>query len=153
MSTLYREPSIDASYQISSMESPLLRLLILSRSINKHGHHRPFLFLIGWFLKISETALPNEPKFNQKQESPVVAMFLTDRDVMSNLYRGLSIDASYQVSDHLAKRFQRRRIKKISQSETSRLWRPCLLMDRDEMRNIYRRMATTGHSCFWLVDF
>ena len=31
---------------------------------------------------------------------------------MSNLYRGHSIDVSYQVSVHLAKRFQRRRIKK-----------------------------------------
>ena len=34
-------------------------------------------------------------------------MFVTDRDGMSNLYRGPSIDASYQVSDHLTKRFQR----------------------------------------------
>ena len=34
---------------------------------------------------------------------------LTDRDGMSKLYRGPSIDASYHVSDHLAKRFQRRR--------------------------------------------
>ena len=33
---------------------------------------------------------------------------LADRDEMSNLYRGPSIDASYQVSVHLAKRFQRR---------------------------------------------
>jgi hypothetical protein len=33
---------------------------------------------------------------------------LTDRDEMSNLYRGPSIDASYQVSVHLSKRFQRR---------------------------------------------
>jgi len=31
-----------------------------------------------------------------------------DPDKMSNLYRGPSIDASYQVSVHLAKRFQRR---------------------------------------------
>jgi hypothetical protein len=31
---------------------------------------------------------------------------------MSNLYRGPSKDASYQVSIHLAKRFQRRRLKK-----------------------------------------
>jgi hypothetical protein len=37
---------------------------------------------------------------------------------MSNLYRRPSIDASYQVSAHLAKRFQRRRFNKISQSET-----------------------------------
>jgi hypothetical protein len=29
---------------------------------------------------------------------------------MSNLYRGLSMDASYQVSVHLAERFQRRRL-------------------------------------------
>ena len=29
---------------------------------------------------------------------------LTDQDGMSSLYRGHSIDASYQVSDHLAKR-------------------------------------------------
>jgi hypothetical protein len=43
---------------------------------------------------------------NQKQESTVVAMFVTDRDGMSNLYRGPSIDASYQVSDHLVKRFR-----------------------------------------------
>jgi hypothetical protein len=37
---------------------------------------------------------------------------------MSNLYQGPSIDASYQVSIHLAKRFRRRRLKKIGQSET-----------------------------------
>jgi hypothetical protein len=36
---------------------------------------------------------------------------LTDPDEMSNLYRGPSIDASYQVSIHLAKGFQRRRLK------------------------------------------
>ena len=34
-----------------------------------------------------------------------------DRDEMSKLYRGTSIDASYQVSVHLAKGFQRRRLK------------------------------------------
>ena len=31
-----------------------------------------------------------------------------------NLYRGPSIDVSYQVSVHLAKRFQRRRFKKMA---------------------------------------
>jgi predicted aminopeptidase len=48
---------------------------------------------------------------NQKQGLPVAAMFLLDRDEMSKLYRGPSIDASYQVSVHLAKGFQRRRLK------------------------------------------
>jgi hypothetical protein len=43
-------------------------LIILSQSINKHGHHRQFLFLIGRFLKIFyfETAWPNGPKRGRK---------------------------------------------------------------------------------------
>ena len=44
---------------------------------------------------------------------------LTDQDEMTNLHRGHSINASYQVSVNLAKRFQRRRFLKIGQSETS----------------------------------
>ena len=40
-----------------------------------------------------------------------------DRDEMSICHRGPSIDASYQVSVHLAKRFQRRFLE-IDQSET-----------------------------------
>jgi hypothetical protein len=66
---------------------------------------------------------------NQKQESPVVAMFLTDRDVMSNLYRGLSIDASYQVSDHLAKRFFKSSLKPLGQ------------MNRNLVGSIYGRSS------------
>jgi hypothetical protein len=41
-----------------------------------------------------------------------------DQEKISNVYRGPSIDASYQVSVHLAKRFQRRRFLNIDQSET-----------------------------------
>jgi hypothetical protein len=37
---------------------------------------------------------------------------------MSNHYGGPSIDASYQVLIHLAKRFQRGRFLEIDQSET-----------------------------------
>jgi hypothetical protein len=40
---------------------------------------------------------------------------------MGNLYRGPSIDASYQVSVHLAKWFQRRRLKKISANQKQEL--------------------------------
>jgi hypothetical protein len=43
---------------------------------------------------------------------------LTDRDEMSNLYRGPAIDASYQVSVYLTKWFQRRWFLEINQSET-----------------------------------
>ena len=42
---------------------------------------------------------------------------LMDRDEMSILYRGPSIDASYHISVHLAVRFQRRFLE-IDQSET-----------------------------------
>jgi hypothetical protein len=49
---------------------------------------------------------------------------------MSNRFRGSSIDASYQVSDHLAKRFQSKRFLEINQSET--------------------RIACGGHICKWI---
>jgi hypothetical protein len=41
-----------------------------------------------------------------------------DLDKMSNLYRESSIDASYQVSVHLAERFQMTRFLEIDQSKT-----------------------------------
>jgi hypothetical protein len=41
---------------------------------------------------------------------PMVAIFIYRSKQMSNPYGGHSIDASYQVSVHLAKQFQRRRI-------------------------------------------
>jgi hypothetical protein len=42
---------------------------------------------------------------------------LIDWDEMSKIYRGPSIDASFQVSVHLVKRFQRRNCLEIDQSE------------------------------------
>jgi hypothetical protein len=58
---------------------------------------------------------------------------------MTNLYRGPSIDASYQVSLHLAKRFRRRRFFRNQPIKNKNgLWRPCLLTDQDEMRNLYK---------------
>jgi hypothetical protein len=62
-----------------------------------------------------------------------------DRDELSNLYRGPSIDASYQISVHLGKRFKRRRFFRNQPiRKKNGLWRPCLLTDRDEMSNLYR---------------
>jgi hypothetical protein len=45
-------------------------------------------------------------------------MMAMDQNGMSNLNREPSIDASYQVLVHLAKRFQSRRFLEIDQSET-----------------------------------
>jgi len=77
---------------------------------------------------------------------------LTDRDGMSNLYRGPSIDASYQVSDHLAQRFQRRN-RPIRNKNC--LWRPCLLMDRDKMSTLYRGLPidTSYHVSVYLAKW
>jgi hypothetical protein len=59
-----------------------------------------------------------------------------DRDEISNRYRGPSIDAFYQVSVHLAKRFQRRRfLKSANQKQVSPV-AAMLLTDRDEMSNL-----------------
>jgi hypothetical protein len=56
---------------------------------------------------------------------------LTDRDEMSILYRVHDIDSSYQVSVHLAKRFQRRRLKceKITDKSSHCLWQGELKKD------------------------
>jgi hypothetical protein len=58
-----------------------------------------------------------------------------DRDRMSNLYRGPSIDASYQVSVNLAEGFQRRRLK-------------C-----EKLMDDRRRMPSDGKSshCLWIL--
>ena len=74
-----------------------------------------------------------------------------DRDEISNPYRGPAIDASHQVSDHLAKQFQRRRILKISQSETRvACGGHVFLTDRDEMSNLYRGPSIDASYLAWV---
>ena len=63
---------------------------------------------------------------------------LINRAEMSNLYRGPSIDASYQVSVHLAKRFQRRFFRNRPIRNKNCLWWPYLLTNWAEMCNLYR---------------
>ena len=76
--------------------------------------HRCFLPSFGSFGQAvsEEKNLKNQPIRNKNcLWWPCLSM---DRGEMSTLYRGLPIDASYQVSVHLAKQFQRRRFLKIS---------------------------------------
>jgi hypothetical protein len=56
-----------------------------------------------------------------------------DRDKMSNLYKGPSIDASYQVSVHLAEGFQRKRLK-CEKLTDNKLWQ------KDSKKKVYRHI-------------
>jgi hypothetical protein len=59
------------------MESPLLRMLISSRSVNKHGRHRQFF---------SKTALPNEPKLGRMHLWEVLYKYSSFRpDPLTNM--------------------------------------------------------------------
>ena len=103
MSILYRGPSKDASYQVS-------------------------IHLAKWFQR--RQFFRNQPIRNKNCLQRTC--LLTDRDEMSNVYRGPAIDASYQVSVHLAKWFQRRRFfRNQSIRNKNCLQRTCLLTDQN----------------------
>ena len=97
LSKLHRGPSIDASYNFRFIRQSIFR----------------------------EDFFRNQPIRNKNHLwRPCL---LTDRDEMNSLYSGPSIAASYQVSVHLAKLFQRRRFLEIDQPE--------------------KRIACGGHVC------
>ena len=59
-----------------------------------------------------------------------------------NTEPSIHVDASYQVSVHMATQFQRRRIFRNRPIRNKNcMWWPCLLTDRDKMNNLHR-----GHS-------
>ena len=112
----------------------VLRKLYTEPSI---GRVLPTKFRFIWLLGFREDFL----EITRKKNYLWWPCLLTDRDKMSNLYRGpsLSIDAFYQVLVYLAKRFQRRRFfRNRPIRKKNCLCRPCLLMDRDEMSNLYK---------------
>ena len=89
---------------------PVVAMFVNGSGRNEHSiqrtFHRCFLPSFGSFGQtVSEEKNLNKSA-NKKQESPVVPCLLTDRDGLSKLYKGPSIDASSQVSDHLANRFR-----------------------------------------------
>jgi hypothetical protein len=103
-------------------ESPVAAMFVNGSGRNEYflsrTAHRWFLPSFGSFGQAvsEEKNFKNKPIRNKSRLwRPCLLM---DRDEICNRNRGLSIDASYQVSVHLAKRIQRRNILKISQSET-----------------------------------
>ena len=109
------------------------------RNLYKRTFHRCFLPSFGSFghAVSEEKIFRNRPIRNKN--CLWWPCLLMDWDRMSNLYRGPSIDASYPVSYHLAKRFQR---KSCFRNQTIRnkncLRWPCLLTDQNGMSNSHR---------------
>jgi len=118
MINLYRGPPRDAYYQISiHLAKRFQRRRFFRNQPIRNKNCLCFLPSFGSFGRaVSEEKILNQPIRNKNcLWRPCL---LVNRDEMSILYRGPSIDASYQVSVHLTKRFHRRRFKKIVQSET-----------------------------------
>ena len=96
-------------------ESPVTAMFVNGSGRNEQSvqrtFHRRFLPSFGSFGQAvsEEKIFRNRPIKNKNcLWRPCLLM---DRDEMSTLYRGPPIDASYQVSVHMAERFQRRRLK------------------------------------------
>ena len=93
---------------------PMVAMFVNGSELNEQSlqktFHRCFLPSFGSFgHAVSEKIFLNRPMRNKN--CLWLPCLLMDRDKMSNLQRGPSIDASYQVSLHLADGFQRRRLK------------------------------------------
>ena len=124
-------------------ELPVVVMFVNRSRQNEHSlqrtFYRSFIPSFGSFdYAVSEDkSFKNRPiRNNNYLWRPCLLM---DRDKMSNLYRGRSIGAAYQISVDLGTRFQRLRFFRNQPIKNKNgLWRPCLLKGRDEMSNLYR---------------
>ena len=139
MSNLYRELSIDASNQIS--------VHLAKRFQRRFFRSQPIRNknCLWWPCLLTDRDRMNNlyrgHSIDDSYQVSVLAILLTDRDEMSNLHREHAIDASNQISVHLAKRFQRRFFRNHPIRNKNCLWWPYLLTNRDEMSNHNRGLS------------
>jgi hypothetical protein len=126
MSYLYRGPFKNASYQV---------LIHLARRFQRRRFFR------------------NQPIRNKN--GLWRPCLLTDQDERSNLYRGPSIDVSYQVSFGQAVSEETIFLNWPIRNKNC-LWRPCLLMDREKISNFIEdlpQMLSTKFQFIWESGF
>jgi hypothetical protein len=111
----YKNSQYKLGNETIKQELPVVAMFVNGSRRNEQSlyrtYHRCFLPCFGSFghAVSEEKIFKNRPIRNKNcLWQPCLLM---DRDEMSNPYRGPSIDASYQVSVHLAEGFQRRRLK------------------------------------------
>ena len=107
--------------------------------------------LNGGLFKFISDYLPYFEKINiffniiaklEAQWAEPVSLTFHSALVKLNTEPSIHEDASYQVSVHMVKQFQRRRFfRNRPIRNTNCMWWPCLLADRDEMSNLH-----IGHS-------
>ena len=172
MSNLYRGSFKDASYQVSLH---LVKRFQRRSFFQKLTNQKRELPVAAMFVNVSgrnEQSLQRNchrcipPSFGSfghavseekiKTNRPIrnknclwLPCLLMDRDKMSNLQRGPDIDASYQVSLHLAEGFQRRRLKCEKLTDDRRHTTD----DGRRTTDDGRQMMAKGHIAFGKVSY
>ena len=127
-------------------------MLLSSWSVHNHGHHKQFLCLIVWFLKIfsSEATLPNKSKLGRNHLWKVLYQDCSFHlDPFTSIAATGILVSDWSISEKISSetawsnepKHGRKHLWKVSYKECS--FHP----------DPFTIMTTTGNSCVWLVDF
>ena len=150
LASSYREEDIQKLTK-QKQEWPVAAMFINGSELNEQALQRTFQRCFSYQASIHLAKRFQRRRFFRNQ--PIRnknwlwwQCLLTDRDEMSNLYRGHAIDDSYQVSVHWAKWLQRRRFLQKSTNQKQEL-SVVAKLDNGSGRN-ESSLQRTCHRCF-----